>query len=555
MYLFLRRPATLGLVLLSLWAAASSPAQEVYILKRVLIADTEAKVSGLAPDKGVPASVHVEDVPLLSRPDFAPLLASFIGRPIDNEVLNGIVNTITQYAREQDRLIAKVLIPTQDITRGALRLAVVIGTYNELTFQGNRWFSRAVLEKQLGIKPGDEVRLSTLEEAVNWVNTNPFRLVKVLVNDLPQQPGKANLVVGVQEMRPFRAAFSVDNTGNPIIGTRRYAASFQFGNLWGRDHQGSYQFLTTDDVGLYKAHALDYRVPLRSRHFIGLRAHYVETNPELYGGLLTQKGESMIGELRYTIPLKTGMNPRELYFGVNLKESNNNLEFGGFQVLSNKTNTFHLFAGGSLVNRQPSGVWMLGTTVNVSPGHINSRNTDAALQSARSGAESSYIYGSLTAQRLQPLAKGWEVFSRAVVQWSSHNLMPTEQLTIGGSGSVRGYGENGYAAENGFIFNTDLMTPIWRRPLPLFGKKLAPIETRFLGFLDMAKVEYRRRFGADINFSSMASAGLGMRASLANNLSVSFDYGWQLAHLARQPGQAVRPPRGSRGHIKAVLAF
>lgn len=164
-------------------------------------------------------------------------MAAFIGKPITNELLNTLANAIAQHARENDRLIVKVIPPNQDISTGIFRLAVVVGRYNEFQFKGNRWFSSKLLQEKLGIKAGDEVRLSTLDDAVKWANTNPFRQVQVLINDLPNQPGKADLIVGVAERIPVRFTASYDDSGNQVLGTRHYTGALQFGNLWGRDRK------------------------------------------------------------------------------------------------------------------------------------------------------------------------------------------------------------------------------------------------------------------------------------------------------------------------------
>jgi hemolysin activation/secretion protein len=173
---------------------------------------------------------------------------------------------------------------------------------------------------------------------------------------------------------------------------------------------------------------------------------------------------------------------------------------------------------------------------------------------SRFGASSRYIYGTFAVQRSLALGKGWEFMGKGVLQRSSSNLIANEQLAIGGSGSIRGYDENVYAAENGFVLNTELLAPVWTRKLSL-GKTDVPFQGRVLAFLDMGDVNYRISYPSDIRLAPLASTGIGFRGSLRDNLTVNFDYGWQLTHQARQPTMAVRPPLSSRGHVKVVLAF
>jgi hemolysin activation/secretion protein len=92
------------------------------------------------------------------------------------------------------------------------------------------------------------------------------------------------------------------------------------------------------------------------------------------------------------------------------------------------------------------------------------------------------------------------------------------------------------------------MSPVWKKPLPFLSKEF-PAETRLQFFYDAAQVEYKHRYPSDVPFAPLASAGLGIRASFANNFSFSADYGWQLTHLPQEPRNR------SRGHIKVVLAY
>jgi len=196
--------------------AAEPSAAPVFMLKKLIIADTDVKAAALPADSGGDSAVFVQDVTVLAGATFEGKMATFIGKPITNELLNTLANTIAQHARENDRLIVKVIPPNQDISTGIFRLAVVVGRYNEFQFKGNRWFSSKLLQEKLGIKAGDEVRLSTLDDAVKWANTNPFRQVQVLINDLPNQPGKADLIVGVAERIPVRFTASYDDSGNQV---------------------------------------------------------------------------------------------------------------------------------------------------------------------------------------------------------------------------------------------------------------------------------------------------------------------------------------------------
>ena len=530
--------------------AASTPVVQAFALKKLIVADTEAGAAALPADSGGDVKLYVQNVPLLADPGFLMALDPFIGQPISNELLNALANGIAAYARQHDRLIVKVLPPSQDISGGVFRLAVVVGRYNDLQFKGNRWFSSKLLQDKLGIKTGDEVRLSILEEAVNWANANPFRQVKVLINDLANQPGKADLIVGVEERIPLRFSASFDDTGTDILGNRHYTGALQFGNLWGRDHQGSYQYATTDHQGVFQSHAIDYRVPLPWRHYLQFSAGYLKVKPVFgAGGAFTQNGKNIVANLRYTVPIRGGDNPIEFSTGIDFKQGNNNLAYGGTTLIRNTTDTFQASTGISLVKRDKLGAWLFGLTLEASPGNINHRNTDAAFSSSRFNTKATYAIGTLSAQRLLKLDRDWSFFSRAVAKVATANVPGSEHLSIGGSSTVRGFNERIYSADQGFVFSNDITTPALKKTLSFLPKNRPPMETRFIAFYDAAQVFYKHRDINDAKFTPLASTGVGVRISLPANFNLSADYGWQITHIS------YATPTHSRGHVKVVLAF
>lgn len=544
--MFFRTVVFLGL--LGTLHAASNP--EVYRLKRVVIAESKTEALSVPVDEASGATLYVHKVPLFDTQDFRRTIAPFLGQPIGATLVNQLGTAITQYARRHDRLITDVQIPNQNVSDGTLRFGVVIGTFNQLAFAGNKWFSSKLLEERLGIHPGDQVRLSVLEDAVNWLNTNPFRRVKVIVNPLENQPGKANLLIGVQEAMPWRFAASVDNYGNEILGQWHYTGSVQAGNLWGRDHQVSYQFVTTDNVHVYQAHVLDYRVPLPWRHFVEAIASYARVNPVFgTGDVFAQTGISETLDLKYTIPIRSGDDPIEFHTGLDFKRSNNNLEYAGTSVFASDADVFQLATGASLVHHDKQGGWLFAANVYLSPGGVDGRNNSATYQATRYGSSPRYVYGNLSVQRSQSLGHGWDLSSRLTGQLASTNLLGSEQLTIGGPNSVRGFKTNIYAGDEGFSLNNDLLTPTITTSLGRLGKNFPPLETRFAVFYDAAQVFFKHRYGFDPAMTPLASAGVGVRMNVSNNFSLNFDYGWQITRLPYVNNSH------SYGHIKVVLAF
>jgi len=199
---------------------------------------------------------------------------------------------------------------------------------------------------------------------------------------------------------------------------------------------------------------------------------------------------------------------------------------------------------------------VFGVSATASPGDFNSRNNDAAFFNVRPGfngygrARASYVYGTFSFQRGLALDRGWELQSRGNLQISDSNLLSSEQLGIGGASTVRGFNENVFSGDEGFVFANDLLTPTLNQRVSRHGKQFAPLETRFLAFYDVAEVRAKHPVpGIDPRFVPLASTGVGIRMNWASNFSLSADYGWQITHLPYAHDDH------GRGHIKVTLAY
>lgn len=525
------------------------------VFRRVIVASTDARALAVQPGAEI---VQFDQLPALNAAELTTAVRPLVGQPITTQLINDLIALVTMHARNKGGVLDYVTVPTpQDIGSGAIRLVLSPAQFNQVNVQGNRWFSRQLLEQRLGIKPGDQIRVANIEEAVNWANTNPFRHVQVLIQPLPGDPNKADLVVAVQERPPYRVSAMYANGGVKALGRSQYVGSLQFGNLWGHDHQATYQYITTDRSNEYSAHTLDYRVPLRWRHMLQFNSAFGQVHPRSPDIAFNQKGQSLTSTLRYTAPFRWRGHTAEVFAGVDFKQSNNNLEYGGRQAYASKAEVFQGSLGFNLVRRDQRGAWGLSGTIFASPGNITPHNDDTTFTTTRFGSKPRYVYGNISIQRVQNFEKGWELLSRATLQHTSTNLLGSEQLSIGGVGTVRGYETSRSSGDKGLVFNNDLQTPIHRRTLEKLSKRFPPLEARGVFFFDVGSVSYRFPLakGLEPALAPLASVGVGTRLNVGNNFSMSIDYGWQLTH---GPALVLRGPReelNSRGHVKVLLAF
>ncbi len=528
-------------------APPAETANAVFPLRQLLLGDSVDAAAKLTPVPGAGLIVLSEPLSRLNRAELTKRLQGAAGHPIDKNLLMILGEAITRFMKEHEGyLLVDVLLPPQNISDGTLRLAVVASRVRQIRFQGNRWFSENTLRQSLSLAQGEIIRVTDLDRAINWSNTNPFRRVRIHVEALPNT-GEADLVVGVQERLPLRLTATYDNTGNDVLGKNRYGAALTYGNLWGRDHQITYQYSTTDQRELFQAHTFDYRVPNRWRHIASLSGSYIEVAPSFLGGAFSQLGRSISADLKYIVPLSRGRWQFENSATLSFRQSNNNLEYYGTPVLGNTTDTFNLSVGAIGFREDTTGRWIVSANVFGSPGNVNSRNTERVFADSRIGAKPRYAYSQLWVQRLTRLAPGVVLSNRILAQvGATGNLLASDQLSIGGASSVRGYKERIFSGDTGVTVNHEIQR--FLKPVSL-GKHLPPLETYFLGFWDYGRTYIRRPLGNEINNRTLQSFGVGVRFAIPNRLNGSIDYGRQFTPTGYSDGGR------DRLHVRVSMSY
>lgn len=534
----------LGSILFAQTPAAGS-AEPPHLLKQLVLIDTVDNVQNVAP---AAASEFVQVQPqlaFLNTPELKKRLAPAQDRPIEEKLLAGIVLTIETYVRQTDYAAATVIIPPQNIAGGVVRVAVLPGKVRDVKIQGARWFSESLLREKLRMERGDPIRISELDRAITWTNSNPFRRLKVHIQPVPDS-GEADLIVNVEENRPLRVFGSYDNTGNDVLGENRYAGGFTWGNAWGMDHQASYQFITTDNTKFFRAHAADYRIPLPWRHVFSVSGSYVSANPTFLEGLFTQKGESFTTEAKYTVPFNWRRWRLEASGAVGFKETNNNLEFSGMPQIGA---TIHVLTGSLSVGgvrEDVRGNWIASAVLTASPGEFDSRSDRATFGESRLGANPRFAYGVLSLQRNTMLAPTVVSTARAMFQMASTNLVPTEQISFGGLSTVRGYEERLLSGDGGYSFTHELNH---RWPKISLRKGWPQLEPAGVFFWDYGRVLIKHPEPGQRSSDYLASVGVGLRLTLPNHFSAAADYARQLEKV-EIPGAA-----HDRLHLRMSVSF
>jgi len=257
-------------------------------------------------------------------------------------------------------------------------------------------------------------------------------------------------VLHVDEQRPFKVFAGYEDSGSRLADEDRVLAGFNWGKAFGlTDNQFGYQFIGNPGLDKLRAHSASYAFPLPWRNMIRVFGSYVDVKGDVGNGV-TLEGNSYQASMRYEMPLPfLGRYQHQWSLGLDYKYSENNIIFGVPSAFNTPTEIFQLAAGYSGVLPDPWGQTGVGAQMYYSPGGLTDKNSDAAFGSYRE-AKAHYFYTRLSAERATklPVTADWrsksvsDCFSwdiRALGQVTTENLLPSEQLGLGGYATARGY--------------------------------------------------------------------------------------------------------------------
>lgn len=502
-------------------------------LRQIILADAGAD-TGVAPDQPI-AFVGVSP----PRPRaLRKVLGTWLGAPLTTSGLGRLGDAIVAHYERCGCPVVELLVPEQDGVGGILRMLVTGGVVGDILLESGSHFKAERLAKLLRLKRGEPLTVGRIDSQVATLSRNPFRSVSTYASP-GSEPGEADLLFQVEDRFPFRLYAGYDNRGTSLVGEERAYTGFNWGNVFGLDHLLSYQFTSGEDIDTLAGHALAYTIPLWWGHEFRLSGAYAEVEVPLQesGATFLASGTSweVLASYRAALPSTAGLDHAFTISGA-FKSADNDLAFGGLRLTDSVTETAQLSGTYEATRKNTTSASSLRADVVWSPGNLTGNNTGTAFSEVRAGADSSYVYGSLSARHLQSLPATATLVLRGTAQWSDAALLPGEQLALGGVDSVRGYAERAFLGDSGYSFSTEILTPA----LPL-ARRFSSVDDSFqlLAFFDYG---FARGLpsGGD---TELSSGGLGFRYRIGQRVNLRFDYGW------RTDGG------GSHGHAALVVAW
>lgn len=447
----------------------------------------------------------------------------YIGEPVSLASLDRMTRDMVLAFREAGLPVVNVVIPPQDVSNKVVQVIAVVGRLGELTVEGNAT-DPAYYADGFGLAPGDVVDEDAVISHLRWKSRRVNRRVDAIYS-----PGSefsaTDIALDVKETKPWSVFIGADSTGPGTSGDYRFFPGFVLSDLWGKDHEFSYQFTTSENgYDQLAAHVLQYTLPVAVRTDLQLTAAFSDSYAEnAIAGASSGKGKQLAATLVTQLDRKAGFN-WDARLGFSYKDSNNAFEFGGVATPGADTQVGQFFALLNGDRRNSKSATNLFAGVWHSPGGLFDNNTDAAFGVSRQGAVANYSFLRAGVEHTAFMDSDWVFNAEVEGQLSNDRLIGSELIYLGGMNTIRGFQENVVRGDNGIFARLELQGP----SVSVTQEDGVNDSLRLFGFFDIGSVTVNGTPTPNEGSTSISGAGLGLTYANSKGLNAELAYGWKI---------------------------
>jgi hemolysin activation/secretion protein len=482
-------------------------------------------------------SFRFEGNTAFSNEELAKVTEPFTNREINSGELEEARRAVTVHYINHGYVSSGAVLPDQTPTNGIVLMRVVEGHISRVEVRGNHWLRDGFITSRLDRWDGPPLNVNPLTEGLQLLRQNPN--VRQINAELKpgSAPGEGVLGARVVDELPFRVGLQADNHRPPSVGAEEISLLLADLNLTGNSDAMNLRYGIADsgpngfDFSGFNNVEGSYALPL-NRYDTTIGAHASKLDTSIIEQPFTLE----------TLGLQSAFGSQTISYGVFLRQP-------FFQTAN------HEAAFTVAFDRGQNDTTLFGQPFSLSPGAVNGRMIVSALRLSQEwvgrsqnqvlALRSTFNVGldvfDATDHASEPNGKffSWQgqaqyvrrlfntqnqLIFRLTGQWTDEPLLALEQISVGGSQTVRGYRENTLVRDRGIVSSLEFRLPV------LFNKAGA-------GIVDIAPFF---DFGSAWNINgspepdkpdTICSTGLGLLLAPNKYINAELYWGYRLRHI------------------------
>lgn len=350
-----------------------------------------------------------------------------------------------------------VAIPAQNVASRIVVLKVTEGKVGRLRVTNSRYFDLEKIKKRApSLKEGELPNFNEVTKDIVALNQWPDRRITPALR-AGVTPGTVDVDLNVEDKLPLHASIELNNRQSPNTTPNRLNATVKYDNLWQLGHSASFTYQVAPErpsdaevfSGSYLARVTDWTSFL----FYGVDS---KSDVATVGGM-NVVGPGQIFGVRTVITLPARDNFfHSLSFGADYKRFGQTVNLG-LDSFSTPITYYPLVATYGATWQNEGALTQFNLSLS---GNVRGLGSDyEEFDAKRYYANSSFAHVNAELSHTQDLFEGFQLFGRVKAQFADGPLVSSEQFSVGGADTVRGYLESATIGDNGAVGTVELRTP------------------------------------------------------------------------------------------------
>ncbi|MES2200362.1 MAG: ShlB/FhaC/HecB family hemolysin secretion/activation protein [Chlamydiota bacterium] len=472
--------------------------------------------------------IYLEGNTLLSAKEVNKAFFPYLHRELTGQDVITLCKEIECLYAKKGYILAWVYPPVQVIENNTLRLQALEGFLDEIHVTGNTSYKTSFIKKYVSGLKGKPLNYNDLTKALRLMNEN-IDLETEAILKKGSQVGSIDLVIKIQDQFPAHMNIGYNNWGSNVLTYNQLSSEIRVGNLLTSGDLLSLMTSVGIPAVMYYFNPV-YSVPING---LGTRCDLSYLFTHSYIQELKPLGLACWSELAgiaFIHPLsRTRTFAWDITTEFKIKQYKNFIEditatYDKLRVVSLGTNLEYLdlLRGRNFINAfARAGIpYILNGSAPIDP------------KCSRIGGGGRYFILNVGYQRVQTLPFDTSLLFTSMAQGSFNKLPLSEQFTIGGVGSVRGYPAAIASGDIGYYLNAELYAPV-----PGLVDRISPISKKkwketlqLLAFLDHGGVYTNTPVPSEFSPAYLTAVGVGIRFYGPRDLNISFDVAFPLTN-------------------------
>lgn len=418
-----------------------------------------------------------------------------------------------------------VIVPQQDVQSGIVVLKVTELKVGRLRVKNSRYFDLdKIKDRAPSLAEGKLPNINSVTKDIYSLNQWPDRKVTPVLR-AGVTPGTVDVDLNVEDKLPLHTSVELNNRQSPNTKPLRLNATVHYDNVWQRGDSVSFSYQVAperrDDVEVFSGSYL-----ARTNHdWLNILAFGVKSNSSVATvGNTTVVGPGVIigGRAVITLPSRDALF-HTLSLGADYKDFQQRVS-QGTDSFSTPITYVPLVASYGATWQHEGANTQLNASLTLGLRGLGSDPFE--FDDKRFSARSNFAVWRGDLSHTREIPPGFQIYGKVQGQLADVPLVSSEQFSLGGLETVRGYLESETLGDRGIAGTIELRSPSFADLLAYKDeqgqtRKPAGInEMRLFGFVEGGNVHILRPLPEQTAWFALASYGGGMRAKLFDYLSL-----------------------------------